>query len=34
VLQGFLQDVLDEDVHHVNAFSRLGDVQVVVGILF
>jgi hypothetical protein len=34
VLQGFLQDAMDEDVHHVNAFSRLGDVQVVVDILF
>jgi hypothetical protein len=27
----FLQDALDEDVHHVDVFLRLGDVQIVFG---
>jgi hypothetical protein len=30
----FLQDTLDEDVHHVDALSRLGDVQLTFEILF
>jgi hypothetical protein len=29
-----LQDALNEDVHHVDVLSRLGDVHVAFGILF
>jgi hypothetical protein len=29
-----LQKVLDEDVQHVNMFLKLGDIQVVFGIIF
>jgi hypothetical protein len=28
-ISSFLQDVLNEDVHHVNALSKLKDVQVI-----
>jgi len=30
----FLQDVLDEDIWHVNVLARLGDVQIAFGNFF
>jgi hypothetical protein len=30
----FLLKALDEDVHHVDAFPKLGDIHVAFGILF